>query len=147
MIYSLYIKDGNRLRVHSLVSWSFELSVVFLQFLEVSAAFYRYVCCPECLKEKNTLLWVCMFSNGLCIKSPCLHCKVGVPWGSILGPIFFSFYIHDLPNVCQNINNQLCADNAVIFTQAEFLRIINHRNLRLFFLLRSKVLIPVCATA
>ena len=53
------------------------------------------------------------------VKSPYLDCPVGVPQGSILGPILFSFYINNFFDVCKGVNAQLYADDAVIFTPAK----------------------------
>lgn len=52
-------------------------------------------------------------------QSSLLACSAGVPQGSILGPILFSLYVNNLPNVCKNIKIQLYADNTVLYTYAK----------------------------
>lgn len=52
-------------------------------------------------------------------RSSYLHCPLGVPQGSILGPVLFSLFINDLPDVCKGVDIQLYADDTVIFTSAK----------------------------
>uniref|UniRef100_A0A8C7X350 Reverse transcriptase domain-containing protein n=1 Tax=Oryzias sinensis TaxID=183150 RepID=A0A8C7X350_9TELE len=59
----------------------------------------------------------CVCING--VKSTLLDVPVGLPQGSILGPLLFSMYINDLPNTCGNVEFQMYADDAVIFTSAK----------------------------
>ena len=43
-----------------------------------------------------------------------LVCDMGVPQGSILGPLLFSFIHHNLPQVCKYSKCLLCADDTMI---------------------------------
>ena len=50
------------------------------------------------------------------VHSQCLSNDVVVPQGSILGPLLFSLYINNLPDVCPELDVLMYADDAVLFT-------------------------------
>ena len=52
-------------------------------------------------------------------QSTFLTCFAGVPQGSVLGPILFSLYVNDLPNVCKTVKMQLYADDTVLYVHAK----------------------------
>lgn len=59
----------------------------------------------------------CVKVNG--VKSALRSNDMGVPQGSVLGPLLFSIYINDLPDCCLGVNCQLYADDTVIHVSAK----------------------------
>ena len=44
------------------------------------------------------------------------RCYVGVPQGSMLGPLLFLLYVNDLPQYVQNHNCDIFADDTIIYS-------------------------------
>ena len=56
--------------------------------------------------------------------SEMLNIEVGVPQGSVLGPLLFSIYINDLPNSIRFCNSHLFADDTCILRTGKSLKVL-----------------------
>ena len=48
-----------------------------------------------------------------------IGCSVGVPQGSILGPLLFSLHVNYLPLLCPEVDTQMYADDTVILAHGK----------------------------
>lgn len=70
------------------------------------------------LSAINMLSYLSGRNKSVCFgksKSPQTPCSIGVPQGSILGPLLFILHINDLPSVCQSTQVIMYADDTVVF--------------------------------
>lgn len=75
--------------------------------------------------SEQTIIWLKSYLGGRqqCVRlnnilSPLKEYTVGVPQGSILGPLLFSIYINDLPSAC-TADVIMYADDTVLFVHAK----------------------------
>lgn len=53
------------------------------------------------------------------VKSAPCKIKTGIPQGTILGPVLFSLYVNELPEVCPEVGLQMYADDTVVYVSGK----------------------------
>jgi hypothetical protein len=57
-------------------------------------------------------------------KSDVQYLTSGVTQGSILGLLLLLLYINDLPNICKDVNKDLCADDSTLHKSGDDISVL-----------------------
>jgi hypothetical protein len=61
------------------------------------------------------------------LKSDVQYVTSGIQHGSILGPLLFLLYIHDLPNICEDVNIDLYTDDYTLHKSGDDISVIEEK--------------------
>ncbi len=84
--------------------------------------------------SEDTIKWIESYltSRKQCTRikthiSSLRDCSTGVPQGSTLGPLLFSLYLNDFPDVCPDVHIQMYADDTVIYVHDKTKEQVAHK--------------------
>ena len=80
--------------------------------------------CYGVIRQAHNMIKLYLTNRTQCVqigdvRSSFLPIEMGVPQGSILGPLLFILYINDFPLICEQMTSYLYADDTAIFVEGE----------------------------
>ena len=115
-----YVFEKIKTNIDSAVFWTWAKHLILLIIVFCSQKCPILICLWENIKWVKSYLtgrkqWTRVGDST----SSSIGCSVGVPQGSILGPLLFSLYVNYLPLLCPEVDTQMYADDTVILAHGK----------------------------